>query len=209
MALLNSDTFSNSLDPILFKIAMEDDPKIYNEFVTLLHKFEQDWGKGTPRGETKFPSTLIQTASGLINDNPRNTKNAWYYFNNFMDKVFQYIDPITYFETYKNGEDYDYYLDKAGLYKRPEGVTDLTSYSGLVLATGLNTDAEWEEAWNTIKIPFEENNPAGKYPVYIRATGIPGVFRTGNANLDPSKMKVNKTTGTTWSYNGPDRCKDC
>jgi hypothetical protein len=207
MALLNSDTFSNSLDPILFKIAMEDDPKMHNEFVTLLHKFEQDWGKGTPRGETTFPSTLIQTASGLINDNSRNTKNAWYYFNNFMDKLFQYIDPITYFETYKDGADYDYYLNKAGLYKRPEGVTDLTGSNGAVLATGLTTDEEWETAWNEIKIPYEKTY--GVYPVYIRATGISGIFRTGNAKLNPDGMNVNATTGTTWSYNGPDRCKDC
>ncbi len=207
MALLNSDTFSNSLDPILFKIAMEDDPKMHNEFMTLLHKFEQDWGKGTPRGETTFPATLIQTASGLINDNSRNTKNAWYYFNNFMDKAYQYIDPITFFETYKDGADYNYYLNKAGLYKRVDGVTEIKGSDGVVLATGLTTDADWESAWNTIKIPYDESK--GVYPAYIRATGIPGIFRTGNAKLDPSGMNVNATTGTTWSYNGPSRCKDC
>ena len=207
MALLNSDTFSNSLDTILFKIAMEEDPRMENEFITLLHKYEQDWGKGTPRGETSFPSTLIQTASGLINDNPRNTKNAWYYFNNFMDKAFSLIDPITYFSTLNNGQDYLYYLNRAGLYKRPVGSTELLSSTGVVLATGLITDESWATAWNDIKIPFEE--AAGVYPVYIRATGIAGIFRTGNANLDPSKMNVNVTTGTTWSYNGSTRCKDC
>tara|TARA_R110002126_G_scaffold147158_1_gene293202 strand:- start:23810 stop:24433 length:624 start_codon:yes stop_codon:yes gene_type:complete len=207
MALLNSDTFSNSLDSILFKIAMEEDPKMHNEFVTLLYEFEQDWGKGTPKKETKFPSSLIQTASKLINTSPRNTKNAWYYFNNFMDKVFQYIDPITYFATYKEGTQYDYYLNKAGLYKRVDGVTEMKGSDGVVLATGLTTDAEWESAWNTIKIPYDKTKDV--YPVYIKATGISGIFRIGNARLDSSEMNVNATTGTIWSYNGPTRCKDC
>lgn len=205
MAVLSNDVFSNNLDSLLYNIAMEDNAKLSNEFVKLLHDFEQNWNKPYNRA-TDYSSVLIQSASRQLETISPTRGNSWYFFNTFMDKLFTMLDPITYFETYNGGADYDYYLNRAGLYNR-NGATDILGSDSSVLASGIVSDEDYAIAWNTLKIPYDE--ALNVYPVYLRATGVPGIFRVGNATMDYTQLAKNAVTRNTWSYTGPERCKDC
>ena len=105
--------------------------------------------------------------------------DSWVELQNWIDTSFTLAKPVTLGTSLLaagtlSAADAVYFLAGAGIYKRPQAasanVTSLIASDGTVLATGLITDAAWEDSYNALLVPYERLHAAvGTVPVrYIK-----------------------------------------
>ena len=159
---------ANALQPemLLIKTASYTD---ITDFFAMLFNWQQSWGK--PYVETSyFGKNSVDRSAGM---NLRSiitggTPSNWLEFQAFIDTAYQTIKPITQMSAAVTAgtlsvTDATAFFNAAGIHQRPTDggtilaggrpITTLVDSNGTVVATGLNTDPQWEVAWNTIVVP--------------------------------------------------------
>lgn len=116
--------------------------------------------------------------------NPR----LWREFQEFMDFAFGFT---LFLEGWRNGlnaRTFNFYLTRAGVYRRTPGLTTLTASNGVVLATGLNTYQQWQTGWNTLRVPYERTTLKDPIFPYLKSLAPTGendaYFRQSRWNIE-------------------------
>lgn len=152
-----------------------------NDFFAAMYKRQETWKEVYSPEEFQGEQSPDRNV-GLIKElafplNP----STWKEFQEFIDFSYGYGLFLSAWVDNLSVLTLNFYLNRAGLYMRADGLTTLTASDGTILAVNLVTPAEWQDGWNTLRVPYERitlKDPLFPYIKSLLPIGeLPAFFR--------------------------------
>lgn len=158
-----------------------------NDFFTAMYIRQESWKMNYKPdkflGEISPDRNVGQIKEYAFPMEPR----SWLEFQEFFDFAYGFTLWLEGWRTNLNTRTFNFYLTRAGLYRRTPGLTTLTASDGIVLATNLVTYQQWQTGWNTLRVPYERGTLRDPIFPYLKSLAPTGendaYFRQSRYNI--------------------------